>query len=865
MEIDIRTVVIILGVTHLIQVLVFFHQYRVNKTYRGVGWWLLWSAAEVIGFGAMLFRNIPSLLPLVIIIQNMMIIAGTVFLYIGVRQFFGKAANLKLLIPALSAFTAGLLYFLFINNDISVRSGFISTILATISFFTAYSLFVDRARTITIAANFNAVIFVIHGGIFVYRTAMILAGTNVDNIFVPSLFNFLPYFDALVVSLLWTFGLIIMLNQRLNAEISEAKDDLRLIFNTSPDAAIISRLDDGLIADINEGYIASTGYTREEMSGKSTIGINIWKNITDRQNVVRLLKEKGYCENYEAIFVRKDGCEIAGLMSAKIFNLQGVPHIISITRDITERKRAAEAQQEISDRLTLACRAGSIGIWELNVSTKTMIWDDQMLILYGITRDKFGGTYESWISRVHPEDLLYIEEDLQMAIREEKDFDSEFRVAWPDGSIHNLRALAGAKRYPTGNTVIMVGTNYDITKRKQAEKELKLKNEQLHRLNSEKDKFFSIIAHDLKSPFNSIMGFSELLVEQIREKDYNEIEKYAEIILQSSGRAMDLLMNLMIWSRSQTGRMEFNPEYFELVGFIREITMLFDDIAGQKSITIIKELPHNVPVFADQAMISTILRNLISNAIKFTRPGGHITISASDRQNELIVSVMDSGIGLSKDRIDKLFRLDESYSTPGTSNELGTGLGLILCKEFVEKHAGKIWVESEEENLPAGLTDNRAGKAGGSTFHFTIPNTSAIGPTTEFQHDDPTEFISFEKEKLKILVAEDNEVSAMYISSTIKLFSKEILKVRTGAEAVEICRTNPDIDLVLMDIAMPEMGGYEATRQIRQFNKNVIIIAQTASGLIGDRNKAIEAGCNDHISKPFSHSSIELILKRHFK
>ncbi|MCX6278943.1 MAG: hybrid sensor histidine kinase/response regulator [Bacteroidetes bacterium] len=237
-------------------------------------------------------------------------------------------------------------------------------------------------------------------------------------------------------------------------------------------------------------------------------------------------------------------------------------------------------------------------------------------------------------------------------------------------------------------------------------KELQLQSIELQKLNAEKDKFFTIIAHDLKSPFNSIVGFSNLLVEQVREKDYEGIEKYAGIILKSSDRALELLKNLMEWARSQTGRIEFNPEYFEMVVVINEIILSFDDIAGQKSIIINKALPPNAPVFADKAMISVVLRNLISNAIKFTMTGGTITISAQEKQGELTVTVSDTGVGISNDRIEKLFRIDESYSTAGTNNERGTGMGLILCKEFIETHGGKIWVESE--------------KGKGSVFNFTV-------------------------------------------------------------------------------------------------------------------------------------------------
>ncbi len=231
--------------------------------------------------------------------------------------------------------------------------------------------------------------------------------------------------------------------------------------------------------------------------------------------------------------------------------------------------------------------------------------------------------------------------------------------------------------------------------------------QQLIQLNKDKNKFFSIITHDLKSPFNSIVGFSELLVEQIEEKNYEKIGKFANIILQSSNRAMDLLMNLMVWAQSQSGRMDVNPEYFDIVTLIDGVTLILNDIAEQKSIQIASTLTPSIQVNADKEMINTVMRNLISNAIKFTQPEGKITISAVDKRNELTVSVSDTGVGISNDRIEKLFNISNVYSTSGTQKEKGTGLGLILCKEFINKNNGKIWVESE-----TGI---------GTTFYFSLP------------------------------------------------------------------------------------------------------------------------------------------------
>lgn len=247
----------------------------------------------------------------------------------------------------------------------------------------------------------------------------------------------------------------------------------------------------------------------------------------------------------------------------------------------------------------------------------------------------------------------------------------------------------------------------DISDRKRSIERLKENETRLNHLNATKDKFFSIIAHDLKGPFTSIIGFSNLLTEQVSNKNYDGVEEYAEIIQASSWRAMELLTNLLEWSRSQTGRMELNPEQIYFRKLIMEVTDLLNASACQKSINITSEVPYDFKVFGDKAMLNTILRNLITNAIKFTNPGGNIVICATQKELVSIISVADNGVGIRKDDIERLFRIEESVSSVGTQGEEGTGLGLFLCNEFVRKHGGKIKVESE------------LGK--GSKFILTLP------------------------------------------------------------------------------------------------------------------------------------------------
>ena len=337
-------------------------------------------------------------------------------------------------------------------------------------------------------------------------------------------------------------------------------------------------------------------------------------------------------------------------------------------------------------------------IWRSRLDKMCDYFNKTWLEFTGRTMEQEVGN--GWAEGVHPDDFDYCLKTYINAFDKRQAFLMEYRMKNKDGEYCWIRDF-GRPFYDLDNTFLgYIGSCYDIT-------EIKNNELSLIELNATKDKFFSIIAHDLRSPFTSIIGFSEYLVEQVKENDYEKVAEFADIILQSSNSAMALLSNLMVWSQLQSGRMVFNPESFDIATLIREVTLLLKGLSEQKSIIIENILPTHAFVLADKEMISTILRNLISNALKFTQTGGRISISTVSKNKELIVTVSDNGVGISKDRIDKLFNMVESSSTPGTQKEKGTGLGLILCKEFIEKNKGKIWVESE-----VGI---------GSSFCFSLP------------------------------------------------------------------------------------------------------------------------------------------------
>mgnify|MGYP002639996574 CR=1 FL=1 len=308
--------------------------------------------------------------------------------------------------------------------------------------------------------------------------------------------------------------------------------------------------------------------------------------------------------------------------------------------------------------------------------------------------------------KMHGEDVGRIQKEFNKIFTSTEPLTVEYRFRCKDGNYKWIQLTAVNRiNDPIINGVLL---NYhDITERKKAEEEIKTSEKQLKELNATKDKLFSIIAHDLRSPFNNIIGFSELLFENVNNIDSLESERYSEIINSTAKKTLILLDNLLNWAKSQTGELSYKPEKIILSEIILEIIGLKKSLAIAKNISFHYTPTNEIELCTDENILKTILRNLISNAVKFTNLGGHIKIFATTNQHQVEISISDNGVGIKDETIHKLFDLSTNVTSTGTANEKGSGLGLVLCKEFVEKLGGKIWVESEE------------GK--GSDFKFTLP------------------------------------------------------------------------------------------------------------------------------------------------
>jgi len=647
----------------------------------------------------------------------------------------------------------------------------------------------------------------------------------------------------------------------------KSEEKFKIAYITSPDSININRLSDGMYVSINEGFTNIMGYTESESIGRTSLEMNIWFTLEDREYMVKELEANGEIRNFEAKFLSKDGSIVFGLLSASLINLDGVPHILTVVRDVTIRKKAEEALikeqflinalmnnltdhvyfKDLESRFIRNNRAHAlsfglsdpvqvIGKSDFDFFTENaarQAFEDEQAIIktgkpilkeekltrkdqsdawfsaikmplfdndgtiigtFGISRDITGkkrselenqalfeitqgitstGNLDDLLKLIHRSlgKVVYAE-NCFVALFDEKSglFSFPYFVDKIDSTpvpasmekscsayvFHTVKPLMLTQEHfdqlvkqgevelvgsnspswigiplqsPSKVIGVLVLQHYEkenvysendvkflisigsqiamAIERKKAEEEINLKNEQLQAINAEKDKFFSIIAHDLRGPLSAFVAATQILTEEIQTMEIEEIKDITLSMKTSASNIYSLLENLLEWSRLRRGGMDFVPVKLNLKKIIGESIAVLSESASKKGIEIETTIPDKLEILADNHMFESVIRNLISNAIKFTTQGGKVKVTAHSKEDHSTeIKISDSGIGISPGLISRLFQINEKTSRPGTDGEPSTGLGLLLCKEFIEKHGGKIWVESE-----VGL---------GSTFSFSI-------------------------------------------------------------------------------------------------------------------------------------------------
>ncbi|MDO9254380.1 MAG: PAS domain-containing sensor histidine kinase [Bacteroidales bacterium] len=480
------------------------------------------------------------------------------------------------------------------------------------------------------------------------------------------------------------------------------------IFNSLNDAIYI--LDkDGCFLDVNMAAQRLYNYEKEFFVHKNP-GFLSAPGMNDMDQVIRYVHDayNGEPVRFEFWGIRKDGSvfpkEIR-LSSGKWF---GQKVVIAVGREMTKHKQAEEALRVSEEKYRLLVQYSSDPIFSFDPDETYRYVNEAFASPFGKKpEDIIGKTPFDIFSHEEAEKRLRL---VRQVFKTGEKGEIEVKVVTAHGEEKFYITMVDPIKDTQGNIVWVTCISKDITLRKKAEEELKLKNELLKASSAEKDKFFSIVAHDLRGPMNGFLGLTAIMVDDIEELSAFELKEIATTMRTSAVNIYRLIENLLEWSKMQRGKINFEPQPMFLKSSLTKSIELMKDTAIKKGIELRINIPDHNVVFADIHMLETIVRNLLSNAIKFSFKGGIIEISAQKTDNDMMrIEVKDFGIGMPPEMVSKMFKLTENINRKGTEGEPSTGLGLILCKEFVEKQGGKIWAESSEGE--------------GSSFIFTLPQS----------------------------------------------------------------------------------------------------------------------------------------------
>lgn len=676
------------------------------------------------------------------------------------------------------------------------------------------------------------------------------------------------------------YSVVFDIYERLQSEakLKESEETYRMLFESINDAVFISEITDtwksGKFIKVNDIACDRLGYTREELFTMTLMEINSEKSKPIVAKLVKELFEKKHAL-IDTDLVTKDGRIIPVEISTRVTQFKNKTIFHSIARDITKRKRAEDALRLSEERLKLTLDATQIAIWDWDIKNDTWYASPIFYTILGYEPPLCLGDRNIWIERTHPGDREEVSEKINIVLHgQSNEYQYEVRMKHANGSYLWQNVIGHVIERDNENKPIrLIGVQIDITDRKlneiQIEKksnEIEAQNEEYRQINDElfvsrehaqesdrlKSSFLANMSHEIRTPMNAIMGFSELLPEQYNNKP--KLEEYSKIVQQRCGDLLDIINEILDIAKIESGQLPVHFEECSLNSLFSELSLFFNENQerlgkGEVRLNVHAHYPDEGSVIiTDKVKLKQIFINLISNAFKFTDEGEiQVGCKITDKNN-LIFYVSDTGIGIPLDKQNKIF--ERFTQLDHGTNRLygGTGLGLSIVKGLVNLLGGEIWLESELDK--------------GSTFYFTI--SFKISDTLIHEPIVTERFMDYDFSDKTILIVEDDIYNAEYLKEVLKKTRLKIMHTVYGHEAIEISLSN-SLDMILMDIGLPDMSGYETTRLIKQLKPDLKIIAQTAYASPEDKQKAINAGCIDYISKPLNPQSLLSIINKHLQ
>ena len=627
--------------------------------------------------------------------------------------------------------------------------------------------------------------------------------------------------------------------KQAEAELEESREKYRGLSEASFEAIFISEkgicIEQNLAAEKMFGYTSAEALTRYGTD---------WIVPEDREMVMNNIIS-GIEEPYEAMALRKDGTIFPCILHGRMMHYKGKNVRVTSLTDITARKKAEEEVKQVSTRLTMATRAGGVGVWDLDIVNNTLLWDDQMFALYGIQKEDFGGAYETWKSGLHPDDVAQSDADFQKAIIGQKEFDTEFRVIWPDGSIHTIKALAIVQRDDDGKPLHVIGTNWDITKKKLDEEKLLKAVQDAEAANKAKSEFLANMSHEIRTPLNGVIGFTDLLQSTPLSPVQYQYVKNANI---SGHNLLGIINDILDFSKIEAGMMNLEIIKTDMIELLGQSVDIIKYSADKKNLEVLLDIDPKMPRFAlvDPVRLKQIFANLLGNAVKFTQKG-EIELKAiyedsGSMQGRFSFLVRDTGIGITQDQQKKLFKMFSQADSSTTRKFGGTGLGLVISDMIAHNMGSKINMTSQQ------------GK--GTNFYFDI--------VTDVEHGEKQNNTAIHSVK-RCFVIDDNENNRMILEHTMANWGIECVSCDNGLTAMKLIETSEPFDVIICDYHMPYIDGLETIKLIREKlklspDKQPIILLHSSSDDAELHRKCDELGVRFRLTKPVKADELFMYL-----
>lgn len=617
----------------------------------------------------------------------------------------------------------------------------------------------------------------------------------------------------------------------------EAEKDLLLIrsvFEASVDG--IALINKNRFVLVNDSFVRMFAFTTtSEMIDEIPLNLVSEKDKELVSGFLEISSENSIELNkFNFTAKRKDGTTFAAENSVSFYEVEGERFMVWVLRDETDEMLASEALQASEEKYRSITQNINECIWaaeNVKGEMKAIFYTPSAKKITSYEPQEFLDDAELWGKIIHPDDVDFVGVKMDNLYGDPvRNLETlEYRIIDKLGSVIWIENKITVVRDQKGKIQKVFGIISDISLAKRAEEELKRSTHELKELNETKDRFISIVSHDLRTPFSSIIGYTDLLLNE-KNIDNEKRTKYIQYIQESSRSMLGLVNSLLDWTRLQTGRIKFEPDRINAKHVVDKSIQILTGAAIQKKIKIVNELAKEFYIHADEGLLLQVFNNLVSNAIKFTKPEGNIVITAKANieKKQIEFSVKDDGIGIKETDIKKLFKIDTKFTTSGTAGEKGSGLGLSLVHDIIRKHGGDIWVNSE------------VGK--GTQFIFSIPVASSY-----------------------LLLVDDMKTDRLLYSKLIKnlLPNYNILEAENGKVALEVIKQSLPA-LVITDHNMPVMNGYDFVKQLSitplKYKPPIIVLS-------GDINKSIETeykefGVEYVFSKPVNLGAFKNAIER---